>query len=666
MSVLPADPRVLGSTLTDGGCNFAIWSNAATAVELCLFNEVNGKLVETRFALSHRNGPIWHGYLAGVRAGQRYGYRVYGTWAPEYGSRFNAAKLLIDPYAHKLDGELQYTAEIYGHVALDGTGAGDTNVRDDRDSAGFVPYSVVTDYRAREIERPIYSWTQEVIYEAHVRGLTKMHPGVPLELRGTYAGLGHETMTTYLKDLGVTAVELLPVHAFLSEEHLLRQGTTNYWGYNTLNFFTPHEAYATQAARAEGPSAVLREFKQMVKDLHDAGLEVILDVVYNHTAEEGKGGPRLSFRGLDNASYYRQDEDGNYIDTTGCGNSLNASMPVVQQLILDSLRYWAEETQVDGFRFDLMGILDVTTMQQVRAALDEIDPSIIVIGEGWSMGAAIPDGTAATQGQSANLSGIGFFNDQFRDAVKGSVFNKTEAGYVNGAASIKHDDAKVGILGNTGRTGATVGNWTAYDPGQSVNYAEAHDNLTLFDKLKASMVGAKPAAIVAANKMAAVFVFTSQGLPFMQAGQEFMRSKYGDDNSYQSSDLVNSLKWATQIDNADVRNYYKGLIALRKAHPAFRMDTSEKIAANVTNWTPGTTDALGYLINGTGAGETAAGWSSIYVAHNGTKKPVTITLPSSGTWTIVVNGSKAGVGSLGTVVGTKLVVPAGVSMVLHK
>ena len=184
--MLPADPRILGSTITDGGCNFAIWSNAATAVELCLFNEVNGKLVETRFALSHRNGPIWHGYLAGVRVGQRYGYRVYGTWAPEHGSRFNAAKLLIDPYAHKLDGTLQYVPQIYGHVASDATGAGDTKVRDDRDSAGFVPYSVVTDYRTRDFKRPIYSWTQEVIYEAHVQGLTAKNYEIPEGERGTY------------------------------------------------------------------------------------------------------------------------------------------------------------------------------------------------------------------------------------------------------------------------------------------------------------------------------------------------------------------------------------------------------------------------------------------------------------------------------------------------
>ncbi len=214
--MLPADPRTLGATLTDGGCNFSLWSNAATAVELCLFNEVNGKLVETSFALSHRNGPIWHGYLAGVREGQRYGYRVYGTWAPEYGSRFNAAKLLIDPYAHKLDGELQYSAEIYGHVAPDGTGAGDTTVRDDRDSAGFVTYSVVTDYRAREINRPIYSWTQEVIYETHVQGLTAKNYEIPESERGTYKALGHPSTIAHLKEIGVTAVELLPIHSYVT------------------------------------------------------------------------------------------------------------------------------------------------------------------------------------------------------------------------------------------------------------------------------------------------------------------------------------------------------------------------------------------------------------------------------------------------------------------
>ena len=641
----------LGATYGSTATDFRVWAPTATAVYLNTYLWPNQSKPQRKLAMTKDVNGTWVYSLDGDNDGLIY------TYTAVVNGHNNQA---VDPYATS--------------VTLNGT-------------RGVVTDPAATDPSGGWAPKPSFSGkaVDATIYELHVRDLSMdASSGIPAAHKGKFLGLTDlntsytkttkvtnpktkkvtTTRTTVktgisaIKDLGVSHVQLLPIYDFMSGGN--EADPRFNWGYDPLNYNAPEGQYSTDPSN---PWSRVRELKQAVNVMHQQGLRTIMDVVYNHVSSPDDFSMNLLVPGY----FFRVNPTtGDYYNATGCGNEVASERPMVRKFIVDSAVHWARDYNLDGFRFDLMGILDVTTMQQVRAALDEIDPSIIVIGEGWSMGAAIPDGTAATQGQSANLSGIGFFNDQFRDAVKGSVFNKTEAGYVNGAASIKHDDAKVGILGNTGRTGATVGNWTAYDPGQSVNYAEAHDNLTLFDKLKASMVGAKPAAIVAANKMAAVFVFTSQGLPFMQAGQEFMRSKYGDDNSYQSSDLVNSLKWATQIDNADVRNYYKGLIALRKAHPAFRMDTSEKIAANVTNWTPGTTDALGYLINGTGAGETAAGWSSIYVAHNGTKKPVTITLPLSGTWTIVVNGSKAGVASLGTVVGTKLVVPAGVSMVLHK
>ena len=232
--MLPADPRTLGSTVTDGGTNFAIWSNAADAVELCLFNEVNGKLVETRFAMSHRNGPIWHGYLAGVRPGQRYGYRVYGPWTPEYGVRFNAAKLLLDPYAHVIDGEVTYCPEIYGHVAHDGLGTGDLNERDPRDSAGKVPYSVVTDHAVREVNRPLVPWAKTIIYEAHVKGLTAFNQEIPENERGSYKALGHPSTIAHLKSIGVTALELLPIAQSITEPTIHGRGRKNHWGYNSL------------------------------------------------------------------------------------------------------------------------------------------------------------------------------------------------------------------------------------------------------------------------------------------------------------------------------------------------------------------------------------------------------------------------------------------------
>ncbi|CAN2187203.1 PulA Type II secretory pathway, pullulanase PulA and related glycosidases [Candidatus Nanopelagicaceae bacterium] len=456
--MLPADPRTLGATLTDGGCNFALWSNAATAVELCLFNEVNGKLVETRFALSHRNGPIWHGYLAGVRAGQRYGYRVYGTWAPEYGSRFNAAKLLIDPYAHKLDGELNYSAEIYGHVASDGTGAGDTTVRDDRDSAGHVPYSVVTDYRTREINRPIYSWTQEVIYEAHVQGLTAKNHEIPKSERGTYKALGHPSTIAHLKEIGITALELLPIHSYVTEPGIWDRGRKNHWGYNAIAFSAPHAQYAA----TDDPTTELQE---AVDRLHDAGIEVFLDVVYNHTGEGGVGGPTLSFKGIDNNAWYRHDHNGNYVDVTGCGNTVAASKPHGVRHIIDSLRWWVEVVGVDGFRFDLATALYATSSASDSALMSAIESDSVLrnfkmIAEPWDI----------------SRYSLGDFphpwrewNDRYRDSVRQFWLGDLARGYGEGVA-----DVAAGISGSSDI-------FYYRGPTSSINFVTAHDGFTLSD-----------------------------------------------------------------------------------------------------------------------------------------------------------------------------------------
>ncbi len=379
--MLPADPRTLGATVTEGGTNFAIWSNAADAIELCLFNEVNGKLVETRFALSHRNGPIWHGYLAGVRPGQRYGYRIYGPWQPEYGSRFNAAKLVIDPYAHKLDGTLQYVPEIFGHVATDEIGNGDLLSRDDRDSAPFVPLSVVTDYHSRDIHRPLTSWAKTVIYEAHVQGLTAKNAAIPENERGTYKGLGHPSTIAHLKSLGATALELLPLHTYATEPAIWARGRKNHWGYNALAFSAPHGEYAA----TDDPTS---ELQWAVDQLHQAGIEVILDVVYNHTAEGGVGGPTLSFKGIDNKAYYRHDNEGNYIDVTGCGNTFAASNPQNVRFIIDSLRWWIEVIGVDGFRFDLATAL-YTSIHWVTFPIHSVNGMMPIAMQSVSSGLTI-------------------------------------------------------------------------------------------------------------------------------------------------------------------------------------------------------------------------------------------------------------------------------------
>lgn len=454
----PADPRTLGATLTEGGCNFAIWTNAADAVELCLFNEVNGKLVETRFALRHRNGPIWHGYLAGVRAGQMYGYRIYGPWAPEHGVRFNASKLLIDPYTHRLEGKVDYVAEIYGHVAVDGSGEGDLNIRDDRDSAGYVPYSVVTQHSLREVKRPLTSWTQTVIYEAHVQGLTAKNPEIPEAERGTFKALGHPSTISHLKNLGVTALELLPIHTYVTEPGIWNRGRKNHWGYNAIAFSAPHAAYAA----TDDPVA---ELQWAVDRLHDEGIEIYLDVVYNHTAEGGVGGPTLSYKGIDNHAWYRQTNDGNYIDVTGCGNTFAASKPHAVRHIIDSLRWWVEVIGIDGFRFDLATALYTSSSAFNSSLMSAIESDSVLrnfkmIAEPWDI----------------SRYSLGDFphpfrewNDRYRDSVRQFWLGDLARGFGEGVADIAS-----GISGSSDI-------FYYRGPTSSINFVTAHDGFTLAD-----------------------------------------------------------------------------------------------------------------------------------------------------------------------------------------
>ena len=456
--MLPADPRTLGSTVTDGGTNFAIWSNAADAVELCLFNEVNGKLVETRFALSHRNGPIWHGYLAGVRPGQRYGYRVYGPWIPEYGVRFNAAKLLLDPYAHVIDGDVIYSPEIYGHVAHDLEGNGDLSERDPRDSAGKVPYSVVSDHPVREINRPLVPWAKTIIYEAHVKGLTAFNQEIPESERGSYKALGHPSTIAHLKSIGVTALELLPIAQSITEPTIYGRGRKNHWGYNSLLFSAPHKEYASTADP-------ITELQWAVDQLHAAGIEVILDVVYNHTAEGGVGGPTLSYKGIDGHAYYRQDANGKYVDVTGCGNTFAASKPHSVRQIIDSLRWWIEVVGVDGFRFDLTTALytsDSAFNSSLMAAIgaDSVLRNFKMIAEPWDI----------------SRYSLGDFphpwrewNDAYRDSVRQFWLGDLARGYGEGVSDIASS-----ISGSS--------NIFHYrGPTSSINFVTAHDGFTLSD-----------------------------------------------------------------------------------------------------------------------------------------------------------------------------------------
>lgn len=347
VSVWPGAPTPLGARFRVGpdgaaGTNFALWAGGAEAVDLCLFDERDGEVHETRVPLTELTHEIWHGFVPGVLPGRRYGYRVHGRWDPWTGARWNPAKLLLDPYARAVDGDFSLPPEVYGHVRDWPQQQVADTVRDDRDSAPYVPKGVVVhdDDDWSDDHRPKTPWADSVIYELHVRGFTRLHPGIPEELRGTYAGLAHPAAIEHLVGLGVTAVELLPVHQFAHEDHLLRRGMKNYWGYNSIGYFAPHAGYASSGTTGQQ----VGEFKRMVRALHTAGIEVILDVVYNHTAEAGELGPMLSLRGIDNRGYYRLQSDARrYADYTGCGNTLHVVQPHVLRLITDSLRYWVTE-----------------------------------------------------------------------------------------------------------------------------------------------------------------------------------------------------------------------------------------------------------------------------------------------------------------------------------
>ena len=584
--MLPADPRTLGATITDGGANFAIWSNGADAIELCLFNEVNGKLVETRFAMSHRNGPIWHGYLAGVKAGQRYGYRVYGPWQPENGVRFNAAKLLIDPYAHQLDGELHYVPEIYGHVSTDGIGAGSTTERDDRDSAGFVPYSVVTNHPVREVHRPLIPWANTLIYEAHVQGFTAKNLEIPEHERGTYKALGHPSTIAHLKKLGVTALELLPIHSYLTEPSIWNRGRKNHWGYNAIAFSAPHGDYAATADP-------ITELQEAVDRLHENGIEVILDVVYNHTAEGGVGGPTLSFKGIDNKAWYRQDGQGNYIDVTGCGNTLASSNPHAVRHIIDSLRWWVEVIGVDGFRFDLATALYTSNSAFNSSLMSAIEADSVLrnfkmIAEPWDI----------------SRYSLGDFphpwrewNDAYRDSVRQFWLGDLARGYGEGVADV------------ASRISGSSDIFYYRGPTSSINFITAHDGFTLADLVmynqKRNEVNAENNADGSSEnrswnlgvegpthdlgittvrhhlkKSLLATLLLSSGVPMLNMGDEIGRSQNGSNNAYSlprnKEDLIEDTPenflggWANKWDlndlETDLRDSVSELAHIRKEY----------------------------------------------------------------------------------------------------
>jgi glycogen operon protein len=577
----PGNPTLLGATVADGGVNFAVASTVADSAAVCLF-AADG--TETRYNLDDYDAGVWHGFVPGIGPGQAYGFRITGPFDPANGLRCNPNKLLLDPYARAISGSVTYNPALLGHDPGNPAAPGQA------DSAPYLPRCLVTDTSGYDWEgdtrlgRPA---ADSVIYEVHAKGFTARHPDIPPELRGTYAALGHESATSYLRDLGVTAVELLPVHEYVSEGFLVNRGLTNYWGYNSISFFAPHQGYsaAVRAGNAT-PAGQVNEFKDMVKALHRAGIEVILDVVYNHTAEGNENGPTLSFRGLDNAAYYRlvPGDAGQYYDTTGTGNSLNTANPYTLRLIMDSLRYWTSEMHVDGFRFDLaatLGRAENDRFDQLSAFFDLIAQDPVVgqaklIAEPWDVG----------QGDSYDLGQFpadwrewnGRYRDFMRDFWRSENVGVAEfATRFSGSSDLfgaarRRPTASVNLI--TVHDGFTLRDLVSYDTKH--NEANGEDNRDGTDDNRSWNCGVEgPASdpdISALRERQSRALLTtlllSFGLPMLLGGDEIGRTQGGNNNAYCQDNDISWFNW----DNADndLRGYLKRLLTLRREHPVFR------------------------------------------------------------------------------------------------
>jgi isoamylase len=579
MRIWPGSPTPLGATWDGQGVNFALFSEHAVKVELCLFHRADDDRPYACVPLEERTDQVWHAYLPEIAPGQHYGYRVHGPYDPSQGHRFNAAKLLIDPYAKAIAGSVQWSdGRMFGYRL--GDPQGDLSM-DDRDNAGNVPKCVVIDPAFTwGSDRPLrIAWDQTVIYETHVKGLTARHPEVPEALRGTYLGLTHPAVLDHLKGLGVTAVELLPVHHSVTDRHLHERGLTNYWGYNSIGFFAPDIRYASSPKRGEQA----REFKTMVKTLHSEGIEVILDVVYNHTAEGNHLGPTLSFRGIDNAAYYRLVEPDKryYMDYTGCGNTLNMTHPRVLQLIMDSLRYWVLDMHVDGFRFDLASTLarELFDVDRLGSFFDIIhqDPvlsRVKLIAEPWDL--------AAGGYQVGKFpSGWAEWNDRYRDTIrrywKGDGGVVSELGYrLTGSSDLyevsgKRPYASVNFV--TAHDGFTLHDLVSYN--HKHNEANGEDNRDGNDNNQSWNCGVEgptddPPIVNLRERQKRNFLATlllSQGVPMLCGGDEIGRTQHGNNNAYCQDNEISWYDWELDERGRALYAFVQRLIGLRRTQP---------------------------------------------------------------------------------------------------
>jgi glycogen operon protein len=658
----PDLPPELGARVTAGGAQFCVYAGHARSVEICLFDVApDGTETERRVPLQHRAHGTWFDTIPGIGVGQRYAVRVHGDWDPDRALHHNPAKLLLDPYARAIEGDVVLDPALYGHrVGRDLRG--DLSVADPRDSAPHMPRCVIIDdeFDWGADRFPRHSLTESLIYEVHVKNATRLHPEVPEELRGTYAGLAHPAFVDHLLGLGVTAVEVLPVHAFTHEPELVLRGLTNHWGYNTLGFFAPHAAYAA----AKDPQGAVDEFKGMVKLLHEAGIEVLLDVVYNHTAEQSREGMTLSWRGLDQRAYYRLDGRGRDIDVTGCGNTLDLTHPVVARMVLDSLRYWVQECHVDGFRFDLAVALgrgkddnfDPDHPFLVALRTDPVLSRSKLIAEPWDLG---------IHGWRTGQFPPPFseWNDRYRDTVRTfwlrDVAAATRGGVGHGVRDLatrlagsqdlfgNNDRGTIASVGFvTTHDGFTLADLTAYDVKH--NGANGHGGADGSSDNRSWNHGVEGRTnhpgILAARRRSMRnllgILMLSTGVPMVNAGDEFGRSQRGNNNAYCQDNELSWMDWEHEPWQTDLLETTRHLARLRREHPVLRQrtffsgrqlreDGSTDLAWFAGDgapmghrWDGPATDVIQALYNGAGLS-----CESVLLTLNGSVLPVEVTLP---------------------------------------
>jgi len=681
VQVWPGHPYPLGATFDGTGTNFALFSEVAERVELCLFEtEPDGTRTEQRIELTEVDAFVWHCYLPTVQPGQRYGYRVHGPWDPAHGLRCNPAKLLLDPYAKATAGEIDWDPSLFSYVF------GDEDARNDDDSAAHMTHGVVINpyFDWEGDRRPAVPYNESVIYEAHVKGMTQLHPDVPEELRGTYAGLAHPAVTGHLTKLGVTAIELMPVHQFIQDSTLLDQGLRNYWGYNTLAFLAPHADYSATANSEQGLGQQVQEFKSMVKAMHAAGIEVILDVVYNHTAEGNHLGPTLSFKGIDNPAYYRlvEDEPQYYMDYTGTGNSLNVRHPHSLQLIMDSLRYWVLEMHVDGFRFDLASALAREFYDVDRLATffelvqqDPVVSQVKLIAEPWDVG---PGGYQVGGFPPLWTEWNGAYRDTVRDFWRGEPSLGAFASRVSGSSDLYEHSGRrpfASINFVTAHDGFTLRDLVSYNEKHNeANGEDSRDGESHNRSWNHGVEGPTDDPEILASRARSqrnflVTLLLSQGVPMLAHGDELGRTQQGNNNTYAQDSELSWVNWADA--DTPLLEFTAALIRLRRDHPTFHRQrfftgTSARTASGAAeegadrlndivwlhltghpmeddDWDDGS-QALGMYLNGQGiSGRSRRGepiTDDHFLLYFNADGPTEVTLPPeeyAATWDVVIN-----------------------------